>query len=892
MSVDVSGPLDWLAQTKFIYPSLPVDVVIRPRLLNRLEKAILQHKLTLVSAPAGSGKTTLLASLTETKSNLKIAWLSLDEEDNAPSPFLGSLITALRVLQPDTGYSAGALLANLTDPEVEGRRVISALINDVLRTIPYEFALVVDDLQFITDPLTLRLLEFLLEKMPLNMRLVILTRYDPAIGLARLRARDQIAELRFEDLCFTRTEMGSLFEKHSGLVFSGENLDLLMQRTGGWPAGVRIVANLLRQQAVEQERSAFLETLATADRFTFDYLAEEVLDQQSLIVRTFLLETSILSELTPEVCEAVTGREDAALMLEQLYKRNLFVTLVDKQRYVYRYQDLFSNFLRSQLHQEMPEAVAILHKCAAHAQTTSAKSIQHFLAAQMWDEAAETMQKLAGQLNKEGLLGNLFEQVKRLPEEILQKYPQLNLYLGTYDLRTGRISSAQVRLETAMAGFEQAQDEAGYYTAMAKLAFCYNIQGKLKQARELIELGLTSPLADHNRVQLLFVRAWQHGLEQNWEAGKESLLEAISLTLSSKERGAFSVLALMLHAPLRALPGTLDSMEHYCHEVLCRYPQATTLIQAGTLSLLSYLHFERGRIEQAAQTLEQAEELVQKLEGVQLLEMDLALTRSLLYSLQGSTTELQAHLAEYIERIEEQPALSEWSGFFLYLQGHAYWQNGDLEGLRTIYTRLCREERPQEFPDLKVLRTMLQAQIEMAEGDYAEAERTLLALPARQEQARISLLFGSAQILLAHLYLQWGRQQKALAAFTRVLESSKREGQPGFILREGPGVIPLLRLAVEREIEADYALTLLESFGVKASEPHEIKVPETGEVITAREIEVMRLVANRATNREIAEQLVISELTVKSHVNRILRKLNVDSRVEVASRARALGLAF
>jgi LuxR family maltose regulon positive regulatory protein len=327
---------DWLVQTKLHPPLLREDVIPRPRLLAALRQALTSHPLTLLSAPAGYGKTTLLADFGFRISDFgihnlqsairnRLAWLTLDEEDNDPARFLAYLIAALQRLNPACGTTAQTLLASLTNPSAEARRIIGVLINDVLETLPDPFALILDDLHLITQPTIYAALDYLLERLPPQMHLAVGTRGDPPLALARLRARGQVAELRLADLRFTDDEATLFLNEKLHLGLSPDDLAALQARTEGWPVGLRLLASSLDRIPTPADRTAFITDLAQTDRYVFDFLAEEVLNRQEPDVRAFLLETSILSELTPTLCQAVTGRTDAGTLLEDLDRRSLFL---------------------------------------------------------------------------------------------------------------------------------------------------------------------------------------------------------------------------------------------------------------------------------------------------------------------------------------------------------------------------------------------------------------------------------------------------------------------------------------------------------------------------------------------------------------------------------------
>ncbi len=357
------------------------------------------HRLTLISAPAGYGKTTLATSLAHTATDFTITWLALDEDDNDPTIFFVSLIAALQQLNPACGRTIQSLLGNQATPNLDAKRVMRMLINVILESLPEPFALILDDLHLIINPTILQALDYLLERLPEQMRLITTTRVDPPLALARLRARGHMAELGPPDLRFTLKEMDDLLNGQLGLDLSGQDLQTIQTSTEGWVAGLHLLTTSLAQLPTSSQRAILITRKVHANRHIFDLLAEEVLNRQPPILRRFLLETSILSELTPELCQAVTGQADAPLILEEIYRRNLFVVAVDDLAFAssptYRYQALFGEFLRRQLAQEQPDQLGELHRRAAETHTIPAQVIAHYLVAEQWKAAAQVIEQIA-----------------------------------------------------------------------------------------------------------------------------------------------------------------------------------------------------------------------------------------------------------------------------------------------------------------------------------------------------------------------------------------------------------------------------------------------------------------------------------------------------------------
>jgi LuxR family maltose regulon positive regulatory protein len=382
------------ARTKLHPPRPRGDLLPRPRLAQALRLAVGSARLALVSAPAGSGKTTLIAqalaplgpaprsaeppqAAPRTPPAPPVAWLSLDERDDDLPRFLHALVAALQHVAPGSGEEALAILDAAQAPdEALAAQVVEALVNDLLEALPGPAALVLDDLHLLAAPAIYAALELLVDLLPPAMTVVVAARHDPPLPLARWRVRGELAEVRFGDLRFSPAEAAALIEARTGAPLERPQIEALHRRTEGWAAGLGLLVASLERIASGGERARFLAGVERLDRSLYDYLAAEVLERQDPFVRMFLIETAVLQDLTPALCAAVTGRGDAEQILDELYRRNLFLVELEpgaargpggQPAPTYRYHDLFRQFLRERLRREAPEWAARLERRAAAA---------------------------------------------------------------------------------------------------------------------------------------------------------------------------------------------------------------------------------------------------------------------------------------------------------------------------------------------------------------------------------------------------------------------------------------------------------------------------------------------------------------------------------------------
>ena len=348
-----------LLLTKLYIPPPRPKVVLRPRLIERLNEGFSAScKLTLISAPAGFGKTTLVSEWVA-GCERPVAWLSLDEGDNDPTRFLTYLVSALQTIMANIGAGALAVLQSPQPPSTES--ILTTLLNEIT-TFPDSFILVLDDYHVIDSKPVDQALAFLVEHQPPQMHLVIATREDPPLPLARLRVRGQLTELRAADLRFTPAEAAEFLNRMMGLNLRDADIAALEARTEGWIAGLQLAALSMQGRS---DTAGFIRAFSGSHRFVLDYLAGEVLERQPERVRNFLLQTAILDRLSGSLCDGVTAQDGGRGMLETLERDNLFVVPLDDQRQWYRYHHLFAEVLKTRLIEAQPEQVSSLHKRAS-----------------------------------------------------------------------------------------------------------------------------------------------------------------------------------------------------------------------------------------------------------------------------------------------------------------------------------------------------------------------------------------------------------------------------------------------------------------------------------------------------------------------------------------------
>lgn len=926
---DQSGAsLGWLALTKLAPPELRPGVLPRPRLFDALRRALDSYPLTLISAPAGSGKTTLLAdwlsqivdyrlqivdldrpnlqSAIDNLQSVKVAWLSLDEDDSDPARFFGAASAALARSLPGLAPPEGGSPDQL-------RRWTARLINALLASGGQRHVLVLDDLHWIGDPAIFAALDQLIERMPAQLRIVIATRHDPPISLARLRVRRQVAEIHLADLRFSADEAAGWLNSALQLDIPAAQIAPLVERTDGWAAGISLAASSLEQIRTPADRAAFLDYIRRSDRAIFEFLAEEVLNRQDPFARMFLLETAVLPTLTPTLCQAVTGRSDSEAILDALYRRNLFLVALDdhllsaedapmlpggdtpRTRSSYRYHDLFRDFLRDRLRRELPEWPPRLYRRAAATEPDPARRVGLLLAGQLWSEAAQAIGAVGDQLVRAGAFGLLQRWIDALPAELRESDPQLLLLAGICAWETYQLDASRGLLTQALRRFEATGDQAGRAAALARLTLAAHYTGDLAAAREFAAQALALPIAPELEAQLRAIRGFELIQTGEWRTALSDL--DILLDLAERERQPerqrplIAALQLVLPGPIIVLPGGLERFERM-ERLVRAHPLAT---QPGPLQLFLITtqincNWRRGDwdtvLDQCAELYRLSDE-----QGMQAWSrLRVGGMPPLCLALRGDLAAAEVALVDLLAWIDRVPANIVIQQIpYQYWHARVRWLQGRHADVRAIYQRIGEQVQAYAIPPLlTAVQPLLRGLVALGERRYDDAEQALREAAAIQERLPFSVIYSDANLLLAYTALKRGRADAALAIFAPLLDEDARANTPGHLMWEGQPAAALLRLAIERGLHANFAERTLRLLEPPAAQ--RVVLPGGDEALSARELEVLRLLAGGSSNPEIAERLVISPHTAKRHVANILGKLGAATRTEAAARARELGL--
>jgi LuxR family transcriptional regulator, maltose regulon positive regulatory protein len=905
---------DALLATKLHIPRTRTGFVVRPRLVDRLAQAH-EGELTLVCAPAGFGKTALLADWAR-RDPRPVAWLSLDDADNDPARFWRHVAAALDTVRPGVAQQVAALLQGLQPASFEA--VVTALVNE-LAGVADEVVLLLDDYHLIDAAPIHASVRFLLEHLPPQLRLVVASRADPPLPLARLRARGLLSELREHDLRFTPEEVAELMHAAVGPELPVAAVAALADRSEGWVAGLQLAALSLQGHA---DPAGFVAGFSGSYRYVLDYLTEEVLDRQPQQLREFLLETSVLERVSGPLCDAVTGRADSQRLLEQVERANLFLVPLDEVRGWWRFHHLFADLLRARLAREQPERVPELHASAAawseqHGLVDDA--VRHALAAGDAVWAARLIEGHFDAMLQAGEDVTFRRWLEALPAELVRSRPRLCLAQAHGALLSGRLEAVAPHLADAERASAAVAEEPYEPSAGRAVSLVANVPAAIALARALLArlYGDAERTAEFGRQALTHMTDADHTLRHfaryslavaDWLRGRLADAEQALAGLAAEQLPAGARYLAQLYHDL----GQVQRARGHLGAALRTYERALELAsQAGRpLPPAGIAHvamtevlYERGELDAALAHATQGVVLSRQLGGARQLGAGLAVLAWIRQAQGDRAGALEA--VREAERVPLSPSLVGLLNPLPVVRARLALANGEV-GEAARWVQECgldaddEPSYPREGEYLVLVRVLLAQQ---APGRALGLLARLHAQAAAQGRTGSIIQASTLQALALHA---GGDQAGALAALAEALTLGAPEGYLGIFLDEGPPMAALLRellvsrrqgqVALAEAVPREYLARLVEAFE-QAGLPVRPPVGRAGVVVaglveplTAREVEVLRLLAAGAPNRAIAEQLVVSLETVKKHLSHLFDKLGVANRTQAVARARELGL--
>jgi LuxR family maltose regulon positive regulatory protein len=894
-----------IVRTKLHHPPPRRDEVVRARLVEHLTSGT-RGPLTLVAAPAGFGKTTLVSTW-RAGCPAPVAWLALESGDSDLARFLRYVVAALRTIHADLGAGLLATLRSLQRPAADS--LMALLINELV-ALSEEIVLVLDDYHVIEDPSIHQALEYLLDHLPPQLHLVLVTRADPPLPLPRLRVGGHLTEIREADLRFTAEEAGAFLGGTMGLRLSSAHVATLTGRTEGWITGLQLAGLSLRAMEGEEHVATFITAFSGSHRYIVDYLAEEVLNRLPEHVQGFLLSTSILDRLSGELCDAVIGHHGSQSLLEWLERIDLFLIALDDERRWYRYHHLFADFLRERLRGMQPDRLPELHQraCQWHEEHGQlAEAAQHALAAGEVAVAARLLEGLTGALLwQRGEPTTVSRWVERLPETAIQTRPRLCLDLAWALLWRGQIAAMEPYLQTAERTLWTAASEAAMAPSWRALL------GEMATMRALLARyhGNAEETADLASTALSLLPP-QHGLVRGIATGlrgvgcrlRGDLIEADQAFMEAAQisrQAGNSVTALV--ALGRAVE--VQAVGGHLRQAATTYRQAVDLAAEWKISACPALGgahvamagvlYEWDDVPGAEQTLHQGIEWCEQWLGV-LAEfaVDGWLRLAAISRARGDFGAAQGQI-ERAQAIARRTQSSFDMDRVAAARALLWLAEANLPAAaRWLAAR--REVLPLEgaLSEARLHEYLVAARVLWAQGELEPAAQVLSRLLPLVEAQGAGRLQIEGHLALALIYHARGRLVEARGAVERALALAEPEGYIRLFADEGAAMPILLRQLLVRGAHAAYVSRLLQAMGtpaVVASPAAPSGMPGPIEPLSARELDVLRLLAQGRPTTEIADLLVVTQGTVKNHLKHIFGKLGAHSRLQAVERARALGL--
>ncbi len=911
-----------LLVTKLTIPLVRSDLVARPRLVNQLQLGI-QSPLMLLAAPAGFGKTTVLSTWLE-DAPFSAAWVSLERGDDDLTRFWSYVFTAVSRAYPGSGESALALLQGSAPQQLSPIETVLTVWINGLAALPHEVVLILDDYHLITVPLIHRSVTYLVDHLPHQFHLVMATRADPPLPLARLRTRGHLTEIRAADLRFTSEETTAFLTRTLGLHLSGEDITALEARTEGWIAGLQLAGLSMRGR---QDIPVFLKAFTGSQRYIIDYLTEEVLARQPEAVQAFLLQTAILERLQGSLCEAVLGEYDeeasGQAVLEQLEQANLFLFPLDDERRWYRYHQLFAEALRHRLQRKDPTLVPELHQRASawyeqHGLTHDA--VHHALAATDFTRAARLIEYAFNALVRRGEIATLQRWAAALPDELVRSNLELAVLQGWLLFVSGKHDAAEQHLQDIERtfGISSVSDEPGeQQTTPSGTSSQAEIKGRIAAIRASIAVtrGDIPRTITLSRLALEYLpkenisrayAAWYLGraywLSGDMRAAHIALVEASHVSWEVDHLySVFMVTHDLAH--MQKLQGQLHLADQTYRQALQQ-----ALERGGDLPAIGPAYVGRGNLEYEWNHLDEAISLLQ--EGSKLCErtgngwaiLQAHITLAFIKQAQGDTDGARTIMQQVVQgtsrqhlsqhRNEQVEALGAWLSLM---------QGDEAAVLRWLqYCGLSLDREVSHLREREYL-TLVRVLITQSRLDEAKQWLTKL-LPLAEAQGRTGSVIEILMLQAEALHVS-GEMNQAIECLSRSLSLAEPEGYIRLFVDEGAPMARLLvqmrrRLPGNQPGSTNYREHLLAELGRAPDEDvshSAVDVPGPGmyllgEPLSERELEVLRLIAAGYSNREIADRLVIAVSTVKWYVNAIYGKLQVESRTKAIARARELNI--
>lgn len=884
--------MDDLLITKLSAPLPRHRLVNRDRLLEQLSCEGLQARLILVSAPAGFGKTTLLSAWRAAKNpHCDVAWVALDEYDVDPARFWRHVIAAVENAIKKPAEEAHLALQGAM-PQIQS--AIAGLIN-AMAAHARPLLIVLDEYQWVNAPAVHESMAYLLDRMPAHAHVALLTRADPPFGLARLRVRGDLCELRAAHLRFTRDETQAFLHEVMGIDLTDEALSAVHDRCEGWPAAVHLAAMVAKGDS-PADVSTRLISLLQADAFIFDFLVEEVIRQQPPAVQHFLMRTCILAHLNAPLCDAMTGESDAALMLLRLQQADFFISRLDGQEGWYRYHPLFAQALQTLLRQQSPALWRELHGIASdwnYAHDRLFDAIRHAKTIDDNERITRYIGSAYRRLIMQGDLVTLMRLLDALPHDLVRSQPRLAIAYAWSHIYSMQFSKLERYLGLAMSADQGAQTEEAMRVRAEVMTLRAVYESVFGDANKAMALSHEAEmLVDKDDDLLQMVLGVSFGNAYRATGHVQEALRAYEATVRiGQGEGHFTLASIgeVRMSQMLIAAGRLHEAQARLQSIVSSHLNIRgepVLFAAETLILLGGIHYELNNLKRALEDVERGIEAADATShAVGLIYNAMPATQALLAG------RSRAEAASFIERVVDMAAKMQSPAPMAIAAAHRAWfhcQTGQhAQASEWVGQYETAEGRAAVLPLFRDEADLTLVAFYMAQGKLIAAERVLRTLiESAQAEGRARTVMA-ARVQHAIVLDKAGQRDPARSELLRALAMAESEGFIRTFVDWGEPMRKLLLAVRGRagDVLHDYIERLLDAFPINQHNTEALIEP-----LTPREVEILQLLAAGNTNADIATRLIISTGTVKAHTNRIFGKLGVRNRTEAAARARELHL--
>jgi LuxR family transcriptional regulator, maltose regulon positive regulatory protein len=891
--------------TKLHIPATGNNIVHRSELSEKLNTG-LSRKLILVSAPAGFGKTTVVSDWIN-QNKIPTVWFSLDNGDNDPVEFLDYVISGIQSIYATFGQSALKLLNSPNKPSVES--IAGMLINEIL-SINQNFLLVLDDFHLIRSNEVLKLISYLLEHIPANIHIVLLTRSDPALSISRLRSQHQVVELRSSDLSFSANDISILFNKKLKLGLSIDDLYALETKTEGWIAGLQLTA--LSMQGRE-DISKFIQDLKGDNRYIMDYLMEEVLKIQTDDIKEFLLQTSILEQMSASLCNSVLKRNDSQLVLETLEKNNMFVIPLDEERIWYRYHHLFAHLLKQRLLLRGKDAFIELHNEAIEwfkENSMPLNAIEHAIETENFEKSIQLLGEIVETLWKNGQHSAIIKYGDLLPDEIIKKSADFSLYYAWILIIAGQNQKAEPFLVSAEIITMQIINN--------KNSSKEDIQNNKKLAGKICVAFayLYSKSADTEKTFSYWKAAKENLSEDDpfWYSwGWYSIgwaeeicghinecIEAFEKALAySKKSGNIYLISSNAYnvAYMEQRMGLYTSAYKKCSELIAEMKESgNSQINKSEptyfelYACMAEIECMRTDFDEALTNVKIAYSLSKNFSNSS-FKVWVRLIYSLVLYGRGDNSGIN-NLLDEIDAIINQNTISPSArAMYIDMKGKMLIEQHEPEKARNFFKEngLGPDKEMSYLEDRGYFSFVL---LLITDLKYKEAEKILSELQTISKAANWIETLISVKIIYAIFYKNTGNKEKAVATLIEALQYAANENILMSFIYYHDRIKDLLPdvFKIQSSTKTNIPKKLTDKLKLAIEKREKFKKNNLVSVLRERELDILKLISQDLTNQEIADKLFISLNTVKTHLKNVFLKLDVDNRTKAVAKAKELGL--